>query len=164
MTTRLWTVPRLEVPTRLGLLVVALRRNRAVVVEGPGKLTPILLPPRAANILEPAREAMRLTPRDGRDYLLALAEANPGAVYRSNPSEVLESRPWFRRRGRTSVYLLASSGTISISGEVSDAGRRWLSQSAVPSLRREWHRHVDEAIRTWRREPGGPDGRGGQRR
>jgi hypothetical protein len=151
MGTRLWTVPRVEVPTRLGLVVIALRRDRAVIVEGHGKLTPIRVPAQEANLLEPAREAMRLTPADGNDYLLAVAEANSSAIYRSHPSDVLESRPWFRRRGRTSVELLPPTGTIVVSGEVSDAGRRWLSQRAVPSLRREWRRHVEQAIREARR-------------
>jgi hypothetical protein len=140
VSTILWTVPRVEVPTRLGLVVIALRRGRAVVVSGEARLTAIALPVREANLFEPAREAVRLTPVDGREYLLAVAEANPGAVYRSNPSEILERRPFFRRRGRTSVTLLRD-GTISVHGEVSDAGRRWLSEYAVPSLRREWHRH-----------------------
>lgn len=140
MSTILWTVPRVEVPTRLGLVVIALRRGRAVVVWGQARLTAIAVPARKANLLGPAREAVRLTPADGRDYLLAVAEANRGAVYRSSPSEVLERRPFFRRRGRTSVTLLRD-GTISVHGEMSDAGRKWLSESAVPSLRREWHRH-----------------------
>jgi hypothetical protein len=30
MSTRLWTVPRVEVPTRRGLVVIALRRGRDV--------------------------------------------------------------------------------------------------------------------------------------
>ena len=127
-------------PTRLGLVVVALRRGRAAVVSGEARLTAIAVPAREANLFEPAREAARLTPSDGDAYLRAVAEANRGAVYRSNPSEILERRPFFRRRGRTSVTLLRD-GTISVHGEMSDAGRRWLSEWAVPSLRREWHRH-----------------------
>jgi hypothetical protein len=151
MSTHLWTVPRVEVPTRLGLVVIALRRGRAVIVDGKGRLTPIGVPAHEANLLEPAREAMLLTPKDGREYLLAVAEANPGAVYRSNPSEVLERRPLFRRRGRTSATLLPATGRITVHGEMSDAGRRWLSECAVPSLRREWRRHIEEMIREARR-------------
>ncbi|MGA2319683.1 MAG: hypothetical protein ABSG95_02925 [Solirubrobacteraceae bacterium] len=52
---------------------------------------------------------------------------------------------------RTSVELLPPTGAIVVSGEVSDAGRRSLSQRAVPSLRREWRRHVEQAIREARR-------------
>ena len=122
-----------------------------MVVWGDARLTAIAVPAQEANLLEPAREAMRLTPKDGEDYLLAVAEANPGACYVSNPSEILERRPFFRRRGRTSVLLLPRTGTIVVSGEVSDAGRRWLSQRAVPSLRREWRRYVEQAIREARR-------------
>jgi hypothetical protein len=136
----IWTVPRVEVPTRLGLVVIVLRRGRAVVVSGEARLTAIAVPAREANLFEPAREAVRLTPNDGADYLYAVAEANPGARYVTSPSEILERRPFFRRRGRTSVMLL-KDGTISVNGEVSDAGRMWLSGDAVPSLRREWHRH-----------------------
>lgn len=147
----LWAVPRVEVPTCLGLVVIALRGGRAVIISGEARLTPIGLPAQEANLLEPAREAVRLTPADGDDYLRGLAEVNKGAVYRSNPSEVLERRPFFRRRGRTSAELLPATGTITVHGEISDAGRRWLSQRAVPSLRREWRRHVEQAIREARR-------------
>jgi CO/xanthine dehydrogenase Mo-binding subunit len=48
---------------------------------------------------------MILRPADGADYLHAVAGANPGARYVSDPSEVLERRPFFRRRGRTSAEL-----------------------------------------------------------
>jgi hypothetical protein len=150
VSTILWTVPRVEVPTRLGLVVIALRRGRAVVISGEARLTPIRLPAQEANLLEPAREAVRLTPADGDDYLHGLAEVNSGATYRSNPSEILERRPFFRRRGRTSVMLL-KNGEITVHGEMSDAGRRWLSAWAVPSLRREWRRHVEEVIGRARR-------------
>jgi len=76
---------------------------------------------------------------------------NTDPDYRSSPSEVLERRPFFRRRGRTSAELLPATGTITVYGEVSAAGRRWLSERAVPSLRREWRRHVERAIREARR-------------
>jgi len=64
MRTRLWTVPRVEVPTARGLVVIALHRGRAVVISGEARLTPIRLPALEANLLEPAREAVRLTPKD----------------------------------------------------------------------------------------------------
>jgi len=117
-----------------------------VVAWGDARLVAIAVPAKEANLLEPAREATRLTPKDGEDYLLAVAEANPGARYVSNPSEILELRPFFRRRGRTSVALL-KNGDITVHGEMSDAGRKWLSRHAVPSLRQEWREFVDEAIR-----------------
>jgi hypothetical protein len=140
MRTALWTVPRVEVPTRRGLVVIALHRGRAVVLEGDARLTAIAVPAREANLLEPAREAMRLTPQDGASYLRAVAEANRGARHVSNPSDILERKPGVRRRGRVSAMLLPN-GEITVHGEgMSDAGRRWLSTYAVPSLRREWLR------------------------
>jgi hypothetical protein len=148
VSTILWTVPRVEVPTRLGLVVVALRRGRAVVISGKALFTPIRLLAQEANLLEPAREAVRLTPADGDDYLRGLAEVNRGARYVSGPSEILERRPFYRRRGRISAELLTATGIINVNGEgMSDAGRRWLSQRAVPSLRREWREFVEEAAR-----------------
>lgn len=126
-----WTVPRVEVPTRLGLVVVALRRGRAVVVSGHARLAPILVPAREANLLEPERPEMRLTPKDGADYLLAVAEANPGAMYRSHPGDVLEGRRFFRRWGRASAVLLPVTGTIAVHGDLTDARRRWVSEQAV---------------------------------
>lgn len=134
-------------PTRLGLVVVALRRGRAVVVTGRAKLAPILVPRREASPLEPEQPEMRLTPADGIHYLLAIAEANPGAVYRSNPSDVLERRRFFRRWGRASAILLPVTGTIAVHGDLSDGRRRWVSEQAVPSLRREWRTFVEGAIR-----------------
>lgn len=93
--------------------------------------------------MEPARPAMRLTPADGDDYLRGLAEVNKGAVYRRSPSEVLERRRFFRRRGRVSAELNPDTGRIEVHGEgMSDAGRRWLSAWAVLSLRREWRRYI----------------------
>ena len=58
---------------------------------------------------------------------------------------MLERRPFFRRRGRTTVELLPVDGTIAVHREMSDAGRNWLNE-AVPSLRREWDKFVEEAI------------------
>jgi hypothetical protein len=147
--TRLWTVPRVEVPTRLGLVVIGLRRGCAVIFDGPGRLAPILLPAQEAlPPVEPAFEETIVTPKDGRDYLLAIRMTNPGARYVSSPSEILERRPYFRRRGRLSATLL-STGEITVHGDESSAGLRWLSGYAVPSLRRE-----DDAIRRGERPTG----------
>jgi hypothetical protein len=138
MSTILWTVPRVEISTRRGLVVVVLRRGKAVVIYGEAKLTPIRLPAMPAlPPVEPARPEERLTPADGNDYLRGLHELNEGAVYRGHPSEILERRPYFRRRGRVSARL-GAMGEISVNGEgMSDAARKWLTEYAVPSLRRE---------------------------
>lgn len=121
-----WTVPRVEVPTKHGLVVVGLRDERAVIITGPrgARLEPLHVKPEAL-----------VSPNDGLAYLRALAERYPDAVYRSRPSEEVERTRFTRRRGRLTVEMDALGG-ITISGTVSDRGRRWLS-GAVASLGRE---------------------------
>lgn len=65
---------------------------------------------------------MRLTPKDGRDYLLAVAEANPGARYVSSPSEVLERRPFFCRRGMGHSGARPIGDVPGVTEEVRDLG------------------------------------------
>lgn len=133
--TIVWTVPRVEVPTKRGLVVIALRRGRAEVISGEARLTPIDVPAFECSHIEPAHGARRLTPADGHEYLVALADANRakrGARYVYSASEILEWRLYFRRRGRLSATVTAH-GEITVHGETSDAGRRWLSRYAVPS-------------------------------
>jgi hypothetical protein len=123
-----WPVPRVEVPTRKGLVVVAVDQGgEAFIVTGPrgARLAPLHLEPDAP-----------LDPGDGIAYLYALSDRYEGARLISNPSEEIERAPFRRRRGNVTVEMDALGGIV-VTGSLSDRGRRWLTAWAVPSLRRE---------------------------